>query len=149
MTHDPADCLVTVTGASGFIAMHCVLRLLREGYRVRGTLRSAARGASIRATLEKHVDIADRLEFAIADLTRDDGWADAMAGARYLLHVASPLPRKPPKHENELIEPARGGALRALEAAHVQGVEGVGDDLVGGGSGLRSRPGDHAGVRRE
>jgi nucleoside-diphosphate-sugar epimerase len=39
--------------------------------------------------------------------------------------VASPLPRKPPKHEDELIVPARDGALRVLDAASKAGVERV------------------------
>ncbi len=117
--------LVTVTGASGFIGMHCILKLLQQGYRVRGTLRTPSRGEGIRAALERHVDIGDRLEFVEADLTKDDGWVEAMTGATYLLHVASPLPRKPPKDENELIGPARDGALRALKAAAAAGVSRV------------------------
>ena len=111
MTQDSTDALVTVTGASGFIAMHCIRELLAAGYQVRGTLRTPARGAAIVKTLSKHVDVGDRLEFVAADLTKDDGWDAAMAGATYLLHVASPLPRKPPKHENDLIDPARDGAV--------------------------------------
>jgi nucleoside-diphosphate-sugar epimerase len=31
------DSTVLVTGISGFIAKHCALDLLRQGYRVRGT----------------------------------------------------------------------------------------------------------------
>ncbi len=125
MTQDRSDTLVTVTGASGFIAMHCILKLLEQGHRVRGTLRTLSRGDAVRGTLAKHVDVGDRLEFVAADLTKDDGWAEAMAGATYLLHVASPLPRQPPKHEDDLIVPARDGALRALKAAHAAGLEGV------------------------
>jgi nucleoside-diphosphate-sugar epimerase len=117
--------LVTVTGASGFIAMHCILKLLEQGYRVRGTLRTPSRGDGICQALGNHVDVGDCLEFVKADLTSDDGWAEAMAGATYLLHVASPLPRKPPKHESELIDPARDGALRALKAATAAGVKSV------------------------
>jgi dihydroflavonol-4-reductase len=30
---------VLVTGASGFIAIHCIIQLLEQGYHVRGTLR--------------------------------------------------------------------------------------------------------------
>lgn len=125
MNPAPKDTLVTVTGASGFVAMHCIRKLLEQGYRVRGTLRTPSRGEAIRATLSKYVDIGDRLEFVAADLTRDDGWVEAVTGATYLLHIASPLPRKPPKHERELIEPARDGALRALKAANTAGVKGV------------------------
>lgn len=117
--------LVTVTGASGFIAMHCILKLLEQGYRVRGTLRTQSRGDGIRQALGKHVDVGDRLEFVKADLTSDEGWTEAMSGATYLLHVASPLPRKPPRHESELIDPARDGALRALKAATAAGVKSV------------------------
>jgi dihydroflavonol-4-reductase len=43
MDKGPSSQTVLVTGASGFIAMHCVLKLLENGYRVRGTLRSLAR----------------------------------------------------------------------------------------------------------
>ena len=75
--------------------------------------------------MSRHVDLSDRLEVVQADLTSDDGWPEAMAGCRYVLHVASPLPRRPPKHEDELIVPARDGTLRVLKAAADAGVERV------------------------
>lgn len=124
---DDSDTTVLVTGISGFIAMHCALALLRSGYRVRGTLRTPSRGDAIRATLERELGepVGDRLLFARADLMKDDGWSDAVDGCRYVLHVASPLPRTPPKHEDELIVPARDGALRVLRAATEAGVQRV------------------------
>jgi dihydroflavonol-4-reductase len=66
-----------------------------------------------------------RLEFAIADLNADDGWHEATADCRYLLHVASPFPAQAPEHEDELIAPARDGALRVLRAAHANNVDRV------------------------
>lgn len=42
---------------------------------------------------------------------------EAMAGCDYVLHVSSPYPSTVPKDENELIVPARDGALRVLRAA--------------------------------
>ena len=48
-----------------------------------------------------------------------------MAGCDFVLHVASPFPSGVPKHEDELIIPAREGALRVLRAARDAGVERV------------------------
>ena len=118
--------LVLVTGGSGFIAMHCTLKLLAAGYRVRNTVRSLAREPEVRATLKAAgADAGDRLAFFAADLTADAGWAEAAAGCDYVLHVASPFPVNVPRHEDELIVPAREGALRLLRAARGAGVKRV------------------------
>ena len=117
--------LVAVTGASGFIGLHCVLALLEDGYRVRGTLRDLARESDLRQALEKHVETSERLEFVAVDLLSDAGWEAALEGCTYVLHVASPIPRYMPKDENELIVPARDGALRVLAAANAAGVSRV------------------------
>lgn len=118
--------LVLVTGGSGFIGAHCILQLLEQGYQVRTTVRSLAREPEVRAMLRVGgVDAGDRLSFAAADLTSDAGWSDAIAGCAYVLHVASPFPPAIPQHEDELIIPAREGALRVLRAARDAGVKRV------------------------
>jgi len=122
MAETPASTTVLVTGASGFIASHCILQLLEKGYRVRGTLRTPSRGEGIRKAIVAHVDPGDRLTFCKADLGSDEGWAEAVKGCAYVMHVASPFPKEPPKHENDLIVPAREGALRVLKAASEGGV---------------------------
>jgi len=53
-----------------------------------------------------------------ADLDRDDGWAAAVEGCRYVIHTASPFPPGFPENERELIRTAHNGALRVLRAAH-------------------------------
>jgi nucleoside-diphosphate-sugar epimerase len=116
---------VLVTGASGYIAQHCILQLLEQGYRVRGTLRSSKREAELRAAISKHVDVGDRLELVVADLVSDDGWAEAARGCTYVLHTASPIPPAEPKDENEVIKPAVEGTLRVLKAAAAAGVRRV------------------------
>jgi nucleoside-diphosphate-sugar epimerase len=109
--------LVLVTGGSGFVASQCILQLLDAGYRVRTTVRSLDREASVRKMLGPSVFDAPRLSFVAADLNSDTGWAQAVVGCNYVLHVASPFPLTVPKHEDELIVPARDGALRVLRAA--------------------------------
>ncbi|PTM38629.1 aldehyde reductase [Bosea sp. 124] len=117
---------VLVTGGSGFLAGHCILALLAAGHRVRTTLRSPQREAGLRAALASAgIDPGARLDIVTADLTADAGWAEAVAGCRHVLHVASPLSAAAPKHEDELIRPAREGTLRVLRAAHAAGVERV------------------------
>ena len=109
---------VVVTGGSGFLASHVVLQLLRQGHTVRATVRSMAREPAVREMVTTAgVDAGDRLAFFAADLERDDGWAQAAAGADYVIHVASPIPAAAPRHEDELIVPARDGVLRVLKAA--------------------------------
>ncbi|NVM95815.1 SDR family oxidoreductase [Arthrobacter wenxiniae] len=118
--------LVLVTGGSGFLGAHCIARLLRDGYRVRTTVRSLNRQADVLALLRRAgVDPDGRLTFAAATLTDDAGWPAAMDGAAFVLHTASPFPAVQPKDPDELIVPARDGALRALAAAREAGVRRV------------------------
>jgi dihydroflavonol-4-reductase len=114
---------VLVTGGSGFLAGHCILALLQAGHEVRTTLRSPGREAALRAELiAAGANLDGRFQVCAADLTADAGWAEAVAGCGRVLHVASPLSSAAPKHEDELIVPAREGTLRVLRAAHAAGV---------------------------
>lgn len=117
---------VLVTGGSGFIGGHCILQLLAAGHTVRTTVRNLKREDEVRAQLlQAGADAGDRLSFFAADLESDAGWAQAVAGSDYVLHVASPFPPSVPKDENELIVPAREGALRVLRASRDAGVKRV------------------------
>lgn len=116
---------VLITGASGFIASHCILEMLNHGYQVRGTLRSLARGDEIRQILAAHTERIDALEFAAADLMDEASWVAAAKGCDAILHVASPVPVVQPKDENEVILPAKTGALNVLKAAKANGIRRV------------------------
>src|SRR5208337_427912 len=117
---------ILVTGGSGFIGSHTILQLLVAGHTVRTTVRSLKREGDVRAMLrEGGVQPGDRLSFIAADLENDAGWSEAVAGCEYVLHVASPFPANVPKHEDELIVPAREGALRVLRASRDAGVKRV------------------------
>lgn len=140
---------VLVTGGSGFIGSHCILQLLEKGHEVRTTVRSLSREPEVRAMLAAGgAEPGSRLSFFAADLMSDAGWAEAAAGCDYMLHVASPIPPGVPKDENELIVPARDGALRALRAARDAGVKRVvltsSFAAIGYGHAVRKEPFDEA-----
>jgi nucleoside-diphosphate-sugar epimerase len=117
---------VLVTGGSGFIGSHCILQLLAGGHQVRTTVRNLQREGEVRALLKQGgAEPGDRLSFYAADLQSDAGWREAVTGCDYVLHVASPFPATAPKDENDLIGPAREGALRVLRAARDAGVKRV------------------------
>lgn len=113
---------VLVTGASGYIAGFAIQQLLREGWQVRGTIRNLARADEVRGWLGV---TPNELPLFAADLTSDAGWVEAAAGCTHMLHIASPIPSSAPKNDDELVVPARDGALRALKAAKAAGVKRV------------------------
>lgn len=99
-----------------------IVELLRRGYQVRATIRDLSRAAELRQVIAAEVDPGDRLEFVAADLTADEGWAAAMAGCRYVLHIASPLAGL---DEKALIATAVEGTHRVLSSAIDAGIEHV------------------------
>ena len=105
---------VLVTGATGFIALHCIQQLLDMGYQVRGTLRSEKRKSEVRDAMQKHSSNHENLELVMTDLLNDEGWDEAVEGCDYVLHVASPFVLIEPDNEDDLIKPAVEGSLRVL-----------------------------------
>lgn len=116
---------VLVTGISGFVGQHCAAELLKNGYAVRGSVRSLTKTAEVENGIKNEIDPKGNLTFCELDLMKDEGWNIAMEGCDYVLHVASPFVVKAPKDENELIKPAVDGTLRALKAAKIAGVKRV------------------------
>lgn len=111
---------VLVTGGSGYIAGFLIRQLLDQGWIVHTTVRNPAREAELRSLLGGS---AQTLRFFTADLMADAGWAEAMAGCSHVAHVASPFSTQAPRHEDDLIVPAREGVLRALRYARAAGVQ--------------------------
>ncbi|CAG5015849.1 hypothetical protein DYBT9275_05427 [Dyadobacter sp. CECT 9275] len=115
---------VLVTGGSGFVGIHTILQLLQKGFQVHTTIRTLAKKDNVSTALKASaVENISSLRFFEADLTSDAGWDEAMKGVSYVLHVASPFPAQEPADENELLVPARDGALRVLKAAQNAGVK--------------------------
>ncbi|KAG9574253.1 hypothetical protein KCV01_g18305, partial [Aureobasidium melanogenum] len=115
---------VLVTGGTGYVARACIVALLEKGYNVRTTVRDRSKEHLVRDAVEAGKPVGERLEFVEADLLVDEGWDAAVNGCRYVLHVASPLGMANAT-EAQLIETARGGALRVIAAAIRSGVDRV------------------------
>ena len=116
---------VLLTGISGYIGNHCAVELIKNGYSVRGSVRSLSKKEKVIEAITKEIDPKDNLEFCELDLLEDKGWDKAMEGCEFVLHVASPFINIEPKDENEYIRPAVDGTMRALKAAKKAGVKRV------------------------
>lgn len=116
---------VLVTGGTGYVASWCICELLDRRYTVRTTVRSLSKEPVVRAAASLTSDPGDRLSCVVADLTADDGWDAAVKGVDYVLHVAQPLGNGGEQTPEELIRPAREGAVRVLRAAAAAGVKRV------------------------
>ncbi|VDK68722.1 unnamed protein product [Litomosoides sigmodontis] len=112
---------VLVTGASGYIAIHCVHQLLKENYTVRGTVRDLNNNLKIEP-LKQLEGAAERLELVEADLESDEGWEQAIIDCTYVLHVASPFPIVT---DESIISTAVDGTLRVLRAVAKSSVKKV------------------------
>ncbi len=119
---------ILVTGASGYIAKNIVAGLLERGHSVIGSARTQERDAEIRAAVGPALSDQSKLKqyrTVALDLGSDAGWSDAISEATVLFHTASPFPLTQPKNEQEVIEPAVQGAVRALKTATEAGVKRV------------------------
>ena len=115
---------VLVTGATGFIGLHCIDQLLNQGYAVNGSLRSPERKNEILNALKNKNTPTEKLNLFIFNLTEDDGWDEGMQGCDYLLHVASPLSIE--KHDDDFfVKPAVAGVKRAFKFAKKHNIKKV------------------------
>lgn len=117
---------VLVTGGTGFVGLQIILQLLKQGYNVKTTLRSLKSKDKVIDTLKANgIKSIDNLSFVEAELTKDDNWAEAMNGCKYVLSVASPVFFEIQKDEAEAMRPAIDGILRILKFAREGSVKRV------------------------
>lgn len=111
---------ILVTGANGFIAAHCIARLLQSNLLVRGTVRSAAKAEATRVALvSAGIDVTNLDLVAVPDLMDTSAMASVMVNCDAVLHLASAFTydAKPGEFEEKLLLPAVRGTTSVCEAA--------------------------------
>ncbi len=104
---------VLITGASGFVGSAVAHALARAGYSLRGLVRSSSSRCNL-ADLD--------IEFVTGDICDRASVAKAMAGAKFLCHVAADY-RLWAHDPEEIIRTNREGTRNLMEAALAAGVE--------------------------
>ena len=115
---------VLVTGATGYIGLHCIHQLLNQGYAVNGSVRSPERKDEIFEALKNQNTPTENLSIFTIDLNDDEGWDQGMDGCDYLLHVASPIALEN-HNEDFFVKPAVAGVKRAMKFAKKHNVKKV------------------------
>ena len=106
---------VLVTGASGFIASHIVQQLLKDDYRVRGTVRDPEK-IRREGYLTDLAGATERLELIAADLLKPESFDHAVQGCEYVIHTASPYAIDVKDAQRDLVDPAVNGTISVLES---------------------------------
>ena len=124
----PSDQTVCVTGANGYIGLHCVANLLENGYKVKAALRSVSDSKTkYLQKIAAERGASDKLTFTSIDLLDVGSMVEAGRGCDAMLHLASPFTLKTGGSDpiKTIVEPAIAGATNAVEAANVLGLQRV------------------------
>ncbi|CUM68318.1 uncharacterized protein PRCAT00006040001 [Priceomyces carsonii] len=105
---------VLVTGATGFIAQHIVVELLKNGYFVIGTVRSKEKGERLQSLLD-----SESFQYeVVTDIQKEDALDEVINKHPQIsiaLHTASPFHFKSNDPEKDLLLPAVNGTKNALK----------------------------------
>eukprot|EP00510_Aplanochytrium_minuta_P001968 CAMPEP_0184017540 /NCGR_PEP_ID=MMETSP0954-20121128/7597_1 /TAXON_ID=627963 /ORGANISM="Aplanochytrium sp, Strain PBS07" /LENGTH=236 /DNA_ID=CAMNT_0026298795 /DNA_START=327 /DNA_END=1034 /DNA_ORIENTATION=+ len=119
----PNETIVTVTGATGYLATHILHFLLAQGYQVRGTVRDpeAVRTEHLNEPEEFCPEMRESggtLTLYTCDLTIEGSFDEAIAGADYVMHTASPclLDVSKVRKPQEIVDTAVAGVTNVIAA---------------------------------
>ncbi len=110
---------ILVTGASGYLASWIVKYLLKDGYKVRGTVRNNKNLGHLQEFKNK---FAEKFEIVNADLLVENSFDEAVKGCEIVIHTASPFfVGKTKNAVEQLINPAVKGTENVLNSATKSG----------------------------
>lgn len=109
--------LVLLTGPNGFVGAHVLSILLRNNYRVRGTLRSLSKATYLEHQYPEAVASKDLTFVQVPDIQAPGALDAAVEGVDYICHVASPYFVTATDPIKELVEPAVNGTRNVVSSA--------------------------------
>ena len=112
--------IVLITGGTGFIAVHTIVKCLTAGYLVRTSLRNMTRQDEVKKmVLQAGVpeNLLTHLTFVKGDLTVAKDWEIALKNVTYVIHIASPTPTTRPKDGHAMVKMAIDGVRNVFSAA--------------------------------
>ncbi|KAL6248166.1 hypothetical protein RBB50_004421 [Rhinocladiella similis] len=109
--------LVLLTGPNGFVGAHVLDVLLKNNYRVRGTVRSLSKAAFLEKRHPRACVEGDLTFVAVPDIQAPGALDEAVQGAVFICHVASPYFVSANDPIKELVEPAVNGTRNVVSSA--------------------------------
>ncbi|KAK6197926.1 protein induced by osmotic stress [Scheffersomyces amazonensis] len=104
---------VFISGATGFIAQHIILQLLKKGYNVVGQVRSSSKGDALAKDVK-----SSRFSYEVVEVLEKEGAFDnALAShpeVSVFIHTASPVTFSPEDNERDVLIPAINGTKNVL-----------------------------------
>lgn len=109
-----------ITGATGFIAGHCVDQLLKADHKVIGTIRSLEKGQKLAEAFPDAIKSGQLIFETVSDVRSEEEFKTLFQKHRdikYVLHTASPFHFNVEDPVKDMLEPAREGTLTVLKTA--------------------------------
>ncbi|KAH7309830.1 hypothetical protein B0I35DRAFT_490454 [Stachybotrys elegans] len=105
----PPKGLVLVTGANGYLASVAIQVLLKHGYRVRGTVRTASKYGWMPSYFGSNFSLIE-----VPDFSGDDAFVEAIKGVDGVLHMAADVTFT---HDPIIVDQSVKGITNILEAS--------------------------------
>ncbi|WWC57766.1 uncharacterized protein I303_100301 [Kwoniella dejecticola CBS 10117] len=109
---------VLLTGISGFLSAHVALTFLKNGWTVRGTLRSPSKKQEILDIPEYKPYVENgQLQLVVTGPLENGDYTEAVKGVDAVVHTASPVEFGDEEFRESHLGPAQKGTTTVLEAA--------------------------------
>ncbi|KAF2819294.1 NAD(P)-binding protein [Ophiobolus disseminans] len=113
--------LIAITGANGTIGYACVVYALQKGYRVRCIVRREDAFSAIKTgpSVQRYLNQLEHV--VVPDNSAEGAYDDALAGAKYAVHIAGAWPMPHIHPDEQLYYPSIKSTKNIIQAAEKSG----------------------------